>query len=125
MRITLLLLGCLVKAADLPTAESLLDRFVEATGGKAAYSQLKSQITRTEIEFVGAGIKGTNTSLNVYPNRAHTTMELTGLGKMYSGNWDGNVWESSAMQGQRLVTGAERSMMLRLTDIRAAADWRK
>ena len=29
------------------------------------------------------------------------------------------------MQGQRLVKGAERNILLRLNDIRAAADWRK
>jgi len=52
-------------------------------------------------------------------------IELTGLGKIHSSGWDGIFWESSAMQGQRLVKGAKRSMMLRLNDIRAAADWRK
>lgn len=125
MLLPILLIASLASAADLPSAESLMDKFVEATGGKTAYSQLKSQIIRSDIEFVGQAIKGSNTTFSVYPNRVHTTMDLTGLGKMYSGNWDGNVWESSAIQGQRLLTGAERSLMLRLNDIRAAADWRK
>lgn len=125
MLLPILLIASVATAADLPTAESLMDKFVEATGGKAAYSQLKSQTVRSEIEFVGQGIKGSSTTLSVYPNRVHTTLELGGIGKMYSGNWDGNVWESSAMQGHRLLTGVERSIMLRLNDIRAAADWRK
>jgi len=98
---------------------------IELTGSVASYKTLKSQSIKAEIEFVGQGLKGTTTTLSVYPGRSSTTMELTGLGKIHSGGWDGIVWESLAMQGQRLVKGAERSMMLRLNDIRAAADWRK
>ncbi len=123
--LTLILLASTAVAADLPSGESLMDRFVELTGGAASYKALKSQSIKSEIEFVGQGLKGTTTTLSVYPDRTNTTMELTGLGKIFSGGWDGVVWESSAMQGQRLVKGTERSMMLRLNDIRAAADWRK
>jgi len=123
--LTLILIASTVSAADLPKGETLMDRFVELTGGIASYKTLKSQSIKAEIEFVGQGLKGTTTTLSVYPGRSSTTMELTGLGKIYSGGWDGIVWESSAMQGQRLVKGAERSIMLRLNDIRAAADWHK
>ena len=123
--LTLILLASTTAAADLPKGEALMDRFVELTGGVASYKGLKSQSVKSEIEFVGQGLKGTTTTLSVHPGRTNTTMELTGLGKIHSGGWDGVVWESSAMQGQRLVKGAERSMMLRLNDIRAAADWRK
>lgn len=120
-----LLLTALASAADLPKGEALMDRFVEATGGAAAYNALKTQTIRAEIEFVGQGIKGTNTTLNIYPEKTLTTMELAGLGKIHSGVWDGTVWESSAIQGQRLAKGEERNLSLRMNDIRAAANWRK
>ncbi len=121
----LYLFSALALASEVPSAESLLDRFIEVSGGPAAYESLKSQKVVAEIEFVGQGIKGTTTQLSIHPLRSHTTMELAGLGKMFSGVWDGVVWESSAMQGQRLANGAERSLMLRLNDIQAAANWRK
>jgi zinc protease len=109
----LLLLTASLFGADLPTGASLMDRYIEVTGGAAAYQNIQSQSVKAEIEFVGQGIKG------------KTTMELAGLGKMLSGVWDGTVWESSAMQGHRLAAGAERNLMLRMNDPQAAANWRK
>ncbi len=123
--LTIILFASAVSAADLPKGESLMDRFVELTGGAASYKALKSQSIKSEIEFVGQGLKGTTSTLSVYPGRSNTTMELAGVGKILSGGWDGTLWESSAVQGQRLLKGAERSVMLRLNDIRATADWRK
>ncbi len=122
--LALLLLASTGLAETLPKAEALLDRYIELSGGKAAYEKLKSQSMRAEVEFIGQGIKGSSRTLSEYPNRSLTTMELAGVGKMLSGVWDGAVWESSELQGQRLVTGAERGTMLRMSDIRAVANWR-
>ena len=121
----LLLLTASLFGADLPTGASLMDRYIEVTGGAAAYQNIQSQSLKAEIEFVGQGIKGKTTTINVVPSHSMTTMELAGLGKMLSGVWDGTVWESSAMQGHRLASGAERNLMLRMNDPQAAANWRK
>jgi hypothetical protein len=121
---SLLLLTTFAAAADLPSAESLMDGFVKSTGGSSAYAALKSQAVRAEVEFLGQGIKGTSTTRSIHPRRAVSTMELAGLGKIQSGIWDGIVWESSAIQGQRLAKGEERNLSLRINDIRAAANWR-
>jgi zinc protease len=121
----LVLLTTSLFGADLPTAASLMDRYIEVTGGAAAYQSIQSQSVKAEIEFVGQGIKGKTTTINVVPSHSMTTMELAGLGKMLSGVWDGTVWESSAMQGHRLAAGAERNLMLRMNDPQAAANWRK
>ncbi len=112
-------------AADLPPAEQILDRYTEATGGAAAYQALRSQRITADIEFVGQGIKGTSTQLALTTGHATTVLELAGLGKMHSGVWNGHVWESSAMQGQRLATGAERDLQIRMNDPQAAIHWRK
>lgn len=44
---------------DLPKAETVLDQYVEATGGKAAYEKIKNRTASGTIEIAGAGIKGT------------------------------------------------------------------
>ena len=123
--VSLLLLTSFATAADLPSAESLMDGFVKTTGGASAYGALKSQSVRAEVEFLGQGIKGNSTTRSIYPNRTLSTMELAGLGKIHSGIWEGTVWESSAIQGQRLAKGEERNLSLRINDIRAAANWRQ
>jgi len=48
-------------AADepLPKAETILDRSIEVTGGKAAYEKRKTEITTGTFEFSGKGVKGT------------------------------------------------------------------
>ncbi|MCX6612431.1 MAG: hypothetical protein NTW74_16460 [Acidobacteria bacterium] len=51
--LSLILLASTTAAADLPKGEVLMDRFVELTGGVAAYKDLKSQSIKSEIEFVG------------------------------------------------------------------------
>lgn len=120
-----LLLTTMGLAAELPTAEALYDRYIEATGGAKAYRAIRTRMTKADVEFAGQGIKGTNTTWADGNKRSMTVMELQGLGKMYSGVWDGVVWESSALQGQRLAKGVEKSTMLRLNDMQAALDWRK
>jgi hypothetical protein len=44
--------------ADLPTAETLFQRYVEATGGQTAYTALKSQVVTGTMEFLGQGLTG-------------------------------------------------------------------
>ncbi len=49
---------CRVAAAQEPAAAAILDRYVEVTGGKAAYLGLKSQTAKGKMEFAGQGITG-------------------------------------------------------------------
>ena len=48
-------------AADepLPAAAAILDRYVEVTGGKAAYEKQKTDIETGKVEFAALGLKGT------------------------------------------------------------------
>ena len=42
-------------ADELPKAETILDKYVEATGGKAAYQKHHSEISKGTLEAVGPG----------------------------------------------------------------------
>ncbi|MDX2268977.1 MAG: hypothetical protein NW208_12780 [Bryobacter sp.] len=112
-------------AAEPPKAEALMDGYIEATGGLEAYRSLKTQKVVAEIEFVGQGIKGTSTTLLADNGNSITTLDLAGIGKVLSGTKDGVSWESSAMQGTRLREGEEKIQNMRLSDLRAAANWRE
>jgi len=54
-------LACALPAfsADPPAPETILDRFVEVTGGKAAYEKRKTEVVHGTIEFAAVGLKGT------------------------------------------------------------------
>lgn len=117
--------AALTLAADLPTPESLYEKMIDATGGRAAYEALKTQRVEASVEFVGQGIKGTMTTLSTAAGNSLMTMELAGVGKIVSGVTDGKAWEQSAMTGFRIREGEEREQLLRMSDLRGAIKWRE
>ncbi len=111
--------------APLPKAEDILDKFVEVTGGKAAYEKVHNEKSTGTIEFIGKGVKGAVTSWREDPNKSVTTVELQGVGTIQEGT-DGQIaWESSSLQGPRIKQGAERAVSMREATLRAPLYWRK
>ena len=43
---------------DLPSAEEIFAKFVEASGGADAYAKLKNQVTKGTFAFPGMGMEG-------------------------------------------------------------------
>lgn len=109
----------------LPKAEEILDKFVEVTGGKAAYENIRNEKWTGSFEFVGKGIKGTITSYRADPNKSVSDAELEGIGAIKEGT-DGQIaWESSSLQGPRIKQGEERAVALREATLRGPLYWRK
>src|SRR5450755_1788893 len=79
-------------AADLPKAETILDKYVEVTGGKAVYQKIHSQSETGTFEYPAAGLKGTVTSFRVDPDQVYTEIVLTGIGKMQDGSDGKTAW---------------------------------
>jgi len=107
------LFGAEVVAPKLPSGEDIMNKHVEATGGKAAWSKLKTQVMKANLEFVGQGVKGNLTTLSTTDNNSRTVMVLEGLGEMHQGVTAGKAWSNSAMQGPRILDGAEKKQALR------------
>ena len=96
-------------AQQLPKAETLLDKFVQATGGQAAYAQQHTTLVKGSMEIGGMGLKGTLINYRAEPNLSYSEIELAGLGKMQEG-FDGKVaWAFNAMQGPQVKTGDEKA----------------
>jgi hypothetical protein len=110
--------------AETPKAEALLDGYVAATGGKAAYEAIRSQRVTSTVEFVAQGIKAQTVILQAAGGNSISTMEIPGAGKIMSGTKDGISWESSAMQGTRLREGEEKIQNLRMNELGGVAKWR-
>jgi hypothetical protein len=45
-------------ADDLPKADTILDKYVEVTGGKAAYEKHHSEISKGSFSMAAMGLKG-------------------------------------------------------------------
>jgi hypothetical protein len=111
-------------AADLPTPESILNRFIEVTGGKAVYEARKTEVVTGTVEFAAMGLKGTMATYYQEPARYYMTMDLAGIGKLETGLTGGVAWENSVLQGPRIKTGEEQAQALREADMNGAFHWR-
>jgi hypothetical protein len=63
-----------------PTVDQILDKFVQALGGKAAIEKQTSSVSRSSFEYQGKG--GTVEVYAKAPNRFAIFMEVPGLGQM-------------------------------------------
>jgi len=114
----------LLAADTLPKAETILDKSVEAQGGKAAYEKLHSMVVTGTMEVKGIGLKGTMTSYRSAPDKMLVEVEIQGIGTIRDG-WDGKVaWEMSALQGPRIKEGDERAVAEREGDFNSEVHWR-
>lgn len=114
-------------AADeaLPKAETILDHYIEVTGGKAMYQKRTSEIATGSVEIPAAGIKGTLTRYAAEPDKSYVVIDLEGVGKIERGVVNGVAWEKSAMQGARILSGDEKTSALREAVFNGSLNWRK
>jgi hypothetical protein len=111
-------------AADVPSAEAILDRFIEVTGGKAAYEARKSEAVNGTVEFAAMGLKGTMVTYYQEPDKYYMAMDLAGVGKIETGLIDGVAWENSVLQGPRIKTGEEKAQAVREAAMNGTYRWR-
>ena len=110
---------------ELPTAEAVLDRYVEVTGGRKAYEELVSRVSTGNTEFTSLEIRGRTTIYQSKPVRHYSLTESEAFGIMEEGT-DGNLaWANSLLAGPRLKKGPERAYALRQAPLDAAMRWRE
>lgn len=106
MRILFLLLaglsGCFAQSA-----EAVLERYVEVTGGKAAYEKVKSVTMLGTMEIKGQGVKGEMRSYRVDGGKYYTLVDLPGIGKQEDGSNGSVAWDKTVL-GPRIKTGVEK-----------------
>src|SRR5258706_11990987 len=116
-----------VWAADdaLPKAEAILDRYVEVTGGKAAYEKRKTEVVTGTMAFPAQGLKGTMTRYGAEPNQSYVTIELEGIGKLESGTSGGISWDKNPIMGARVKSGEEKAQASRESRFNEPIHWRE
>ena len=109
----------------LPKAETILDRWVEVSGGKAAFEKRHNEVMHGTMEFTGKGIKGNMTVYQAEPDKNLAVIQIEGIGKIESGSNGDVAWENSVLQGPRIKQGDEKAGSLRDGTFNAALFWRK
>lgn len=116
--------GALAAADDLPKADTILDKYVEVTGGKAAYAKIHNEVSTGTMEMAVMGLKGTMVSYMAEPNKRVAELALPGLGKMLDGANGEVAWAMNSIQGPRIKEGDERAEALLEGQFNAEAHWR-
>jgi hypothetical protein len=112
-------------AEKTPTAQQILDTYVEKTGGLAAYDKLQNSVTKLTLTIPAAGISVDVTVYSARPNKLYTVAESPAVGKNERGT-DGKVyWEKSSMQGTRILEGDELAEALREAAFEGLVYWRQ
>jgi hypothetical protein len=109
--------------ADVPSGSSLMQRFIQVSGGEVAYAKIKSVSMSGDIQMAGRNVGG---SVNIVESgqKAYMSLEFAGIGKVEE-CYDGvNAWESSAISGPRLLEGDEKASIRQTSTIAVIADWR-
>ena len=93
--------------AALPSARSIIDRHIEAIGGrKAILSHTSSHATGT-MTVAGSGITGALEIYSAKPDKSLVKINLGGIGEVVEG-FDGvHAWSISPMTGPSLTQGKE------------------
>lgn len=103
-------------AQETPPAREVLDRYVEAVGGRAAVEGQRFRRSVSEMEM-GNGMTAQTTTLQAAPDRMVTRMELPAMGMTILQGYDGDVgWSVNPMQGPTLVEGEALEEMRRQAD---------
>ncbi len=112
-------------AQEVPRAEAILDKFVEATGGKAAYEKIKTRISSGTMEVVAAGVKGKMTITQKAPDQGVMKLEMPQLGSTQQGASGSMAWEVNPVTGARVLEGDEKASAIRSSSLESDYNWQK
>lgn len=113
-----------VEKGDLPKAETILDGYVEATGGEKAYEKLKSRVTRGTVTLGEMGISGKIETWHQAPDRYYSKVSLGALGETETGYDGRTAWKVTLGTASRM-TGPERAFFVREATFNADLRWRE
>jgi hypothetical protein len=111
-------------AQQLPPAQQVVDRYLQAIGGHDAVARLQARHETSEVSVPAMGMTMTVESFAARPNRSVTRMEMAGM-QMGQGFDGTTAWANDPMHGPRLLTGDELAQVQDLASFDAAYDYSK
>jgi zinc protease len=104
------------KAAALPNADEILEKYVKALGGKEAIEKLITRSVKGTFEIEGAGLSGDVETHHKSPNKYASLFNISGVGgggQVFDG---AKGWDSNPMTGLRELAGEELANLKREAD---------
>lgn len=112
-------------AENLPSADSVLQHYVEVTGGAKAYDAVKTMTGSGKFVMAAQGITGDISMYAQAPDKSYAVVDIQGVGKMEEGT-DGTIaWELSPITGARIKSGDEAGAEIRSSATDIHTNWKK
>lgn len=87
--------------------QDILEKSIEATGGREKLEKIKSSRMLAEFTMSGMGVSGTSEIVHAYPNKIYIIQRIEGLGEIIQA-FDGEKgWAQDPMQGFRMLSDVE------------------
>ncbi len=117
----------IAQAADeaLPQAATVLDHYIEVTGGKEAYAKHTSEIQSGTLDYSAQGVKAKIIRYASEPDNYLASVEITGIGRVDTGVTNGIAWENSVVLGPRIKSGDEKALAMQEATFNGTVNWRK
>jgi hypothetical protein len=109
----------------LPDAAAILDGYVEATGGKAAYEKIHNRVNKGSVVHVGMGFEDSRVEYEEEPNKHYVHIESDALGDIDLGTDGDVVWYLMKDMGPLIEEGAARDAQLREAAFNGVVRWRE
>jgi hypothetical protein len=111
--------------APLPSVQSVVDHWIAATGGRAAWEARHNTVQHATLDFAKLGLKGSLTVYQAAPDKYLEITDLASVGKIAAGSNGEVAWENTALQGPRIKQGAEKADAFREGAFNADLNWQK
>lgn len=103
------------KEASLPSARAVLDKYIEASGGREAFTKKKSVLIKGKTEVAGKDLGGSMTLATAAPDKLLLVVDMAGI--VVKSGYDGKVgWQVNPLTGPALMEGNELRDMAREAD---------
>ncbi len=103
------------------TADELMAKVIEASGGEANLKKLASRVSVAEIDLEQQGVKGIATTWSKAPSKAATETKFTALGVEIATGWD--YFDGATGEQAYSFSPASKYTGKRLEDMRLSSDF--
>ncbi|UCE60569.1 MAG: hypothetical protein JSU63_02230 [Phycisphaerales bacterium] len=108
----------------LPDAATVLDRYVQVTGGKAAYERIHNRVSKERVLHVEMDFEDSAVRYAATPNKNYTEIESEAFGAIRHGTDGDTVWYLADTIGPVIQEGAARTSGLHASAFNRAVRWR-
>lgn len=108
-----------------PDAAAILDRYVEVTGGTAAYARIQNRVSEVRVVHVGMDFEDRAVTYEARPDKTRSFSESEAFGTTQSGIDGKLVWFVSGHTGPVVEEGEAREAAIAAAAFDRSAQWRE